>query len=93
MRKPPCKKDGVPCTKRCPGCQDHCPEMKDFHAALANDAEKKRREKDADDAYYEGKQRLGAENSLVPGSIHTSRKMGKVETRYKHKGKGARRRQ
>lgn len=46
--KPPCKKAGVDCPRRCPGCQQQCPEYKDYRA-LCDRANAQKR------AYYEAK--------------------------------------
>lgn len=42
IRKPPCKKDGIPCPRRCPGCQDHCEELAKFQAAVREDTQRRR---------------------------------------------------
>lgn len=34
---PPCKKNGVHCTKRYVGCHDRCPEFKEFKDAVAKE--------------------------------------------------------
>ena len=39
MTKPPCKRDGVDCTKRHVGCRKTCPEWKEWESVHA--AEKK----------------------------------------------------
>ena len=83
MRKPPCKKNGVPCAKRCPGCQDHCSEMADWKAEKAAANEKKQRENDINNAVYAGKERVLAESCLQLGGIHRSRKMGVASNRSK----------
>lgn len=44
MATPPCRKNGVDCTKRKVGCQTECPEMKAFYQNVAK--ERKARESD-----------------------------------------------
>lgn len=48
MRKPPCKKDGIPCPRRCPGCQDHCEELAKFQAAVREDTQRRREQMKVD---------------------------------------------
>jgi hypothetical protein len=39
MKKPPCKKNGQDCPKRCPGCQPRCPDYAAYRATLQKEAE------------------------------------------------------
>lgn len=42
--RPPCKKAGVDCPRRCPGCQTQCQEYQRFRA-ICDQANAKRRDK------------------------------------------------
>ena len=44
MNVPPCKKNGVACTKRSKTCHSHCKEYLDFKAENARIAEERRRQ-------------------------------------------------
>lgn len=68
MRKPPCKKNGIDCAKRCPGCQDSCPDMKKWRAEVDAENEKKLQEKNIDRAVHAGIGRKLRCQSLAPGS-------------------------
>lgn len=54
MKRPPCKKNGIPCTKRKPGCQDHCPEMHPFKEERKLISEKRMKDLDVNEAYASG---------------------------------------
>lgn len=49
--KPPCRKAGVDCPRRCPGCQAQCPEYKDFRAWCDSRLAQAKANAESNDAY------------------------------------------
>ena len=59
MKVPPCKKNGIPCTKRKPGCQDYCPDMHPFKEERKLISENRQKYKEIIETSVNGKKRMG----------------------------------
>lgn len=83
MPMPPCKKDGVPCTKREVGCQSTCPEMQKYLKKMHDANTTRRRVKMLDLYVADSHKRLKkCEPPLPSVNLKNKRKKRERSARY-----------